>query len=497
MLARERDFFVGLLNLRANRAPEALLDEALKLLVEAIGAKHGYLRLSAETLSDEDEWTAAHGLSEEKLETVKVACSRGIIAEALAARRTLHTASALLDPRFSKFDSVRHHKIEAVLCAPIGNDVPIAVVYLEGAQVAGPFSDRALWLTEMFAKNLSPICENIVAERQLEESESSAHILPYPDLIAYSTLMRDVLSKLALAAPLDVNILFSGPSGTGKSLLAQAVHQNGNRSNGPFVEVNCAALPDNLIENELFGSAPGGHSTAPAKGSEGRVGASENGTLFLDEIGELSLPAQAKLLQLLQSGTYYRLGDPKARSTNVRLLAASNSNLDELVIAGRFREDLLYRLRVLEVEIPPLAHRKADLLPLAKHFFSDACKRHNFDGLSLSPAAVNAIQLADWPGNVRQLAHAIEAGTISAVVTDSEFVEPEHILPMSSPSESMQGSQSLQVQIHEVRSEIVRAALRDTAWNVSEAARRLDIARSYLYKLIQVHGIRRDSDALN
>ena len=497
-LRRERDFFSGLLRLRDQKAPEALLSDALKLLVDAVQAKHGYIELTAELDAKDVRWNAAQGLTPEQLNSVQVACSRGIIGEALATHQTLHTASAFLDPRFSNFDSVRHNKIEAVLCAPIGTGAPIGIVYLEGAHEAGPFGLQALSLTKTFVDNLTPLCERLLAERKVEEPENCANLLPYPGLIAYSNSMRTVLSKLALAAPLDINILFSGPSGSGKSLLALAVHHNCDRSKGPLIEVNCAALPENLIENELFGSAPGGHSAAPAIGSEGRVGASENGTLFLDEIGELSLPAQAKLLQLLQSGTYFRLGDPAPRTANVRVLAASNSDLDDLVKQGRFREDLLYRLQVFKVAVPPLTHRKADLLPLAKHFFAEACARHGFDGLQLSPAATVAIQLADWPGNVRQLAHAIEAGAITAMVTDSEFVEPEHILPEDSPTGSIPKTQcSLQAQMHAIRAQIVNATLHDTDWNVSKTARRLDVARSHLYRLIQIHGIHRDQNELS
>ena len=491
-LTIERDFFLGLLRLQQHESPEDLLPEALRLLVNVIQARHGYMELCDPTFASEAMWFASEGYDEEQIERVRSAISRGIVAEALATGRTLHTASAALDPRFSEFESVRTQQIQAVLCAPIGAKRSLGVVYLEGAEQAGPFDDRDECLVELFARCLTPACERLVFDTRARRAEDVSHLLPFPDLIARSPAMKHVLSKLALAAPLDVSILFTGPSGTGKSMLARAVHANSGLATEPFLEVNCATLPENLIENELFGSAPGGHSTAPRTGSIGRVGAAEGGILFLDEIGELSLPAQAKLLQLLQSKTYYRLGDAESRTAKVRILAASNSDLNEAVRAGRFREDLLYRLRVLEARVPSLRERAADVVPLAHQFLEQACTRHGFEGLAFSPAAVSALNLAEWPGNVRQLAHAVEAGVVNAVVAHAEFVEPSHIFPNAKTDDNeVSVVPSLQAQLHEVRGRVVASMLDETDWNISEAARRLDVARSYLYRLIQAHGIRR------
>jgi len=490
-LSREREFFLGLLRLQQADAPQDLLPEALRLLVDVVEAQQGYIELKDQESDNDNHWHAAQGYDDEELEDVRRFFSRGIIAEALAAGRTIHTASALQDPRFSEFESVRTERIQAVLCAPIGRESALGVVYLGGARDARPFDPHAEWIVDMFARCLTPICERIVADSRLQRSKDLSGLLPFKGLIARSLAMRGVLSKLALAAPLDINILFTGRSGTGKSLLARAVHANSQRAARPFVEVNCAALPEHLIENELFGSGPGGHSTAPRTGYEGRVGAAEGGTLFLDDIGELAPAAQAKLLQLLQSRAYFRLGESKARQADVRILAATNSDLDQAVRDGRFREDLLYRLRVLEVRVPALAERPEDVLPLTRNFLGQACIRHGFSGIELSPASVTAVQLAEWPGNVRQLAHAIEAGAVSAVVLESKFIEPEHLFGTGGSLESKdQEPRSLQSQLHSVRARIVAAALEESDWNISEAARRLDVARSHLYKLIQAHNIR-------
>ncbi len=490
-LSREREFFLGLLRLQQADAPQDLLPEALRLLTDVVQAQQGYIELKDEDSDQDNHWHAAQGYDDDELEDVRRFFSRGIIAEALAVGRTIHTASALQDPRFSEFESVRTQRIQAVLCAPIGYDGTLGVVYLGGSRDARPFDPHAEWIVDLFARCLTPICERIVADARLQQAKDLSGLLPFKGLIARSAAMKHVLSKLALAAPLDINILFTGRSGTGKSLLARAVHANSQRAAKPFVEVNCAALPEHLIENELFGSGPGGHSTAPPAGYEGRVGAAEGGTLFLDDVGELAPTAQAKLLQLLQSRTYFRLGESKPRLADVRILAATNSDLEEAVRDGKFREDLLYRLRVLEVRVPALAERPEDVLPLARHFLGQACVRHGFNGIELSPASVTATQLADWPGNVRQLAHTIEAGAVSAVVSESKFVDPEHLFGTGgSPESSKEQPRSLQNQLHSVRGRIVSAALEESDWNVSEAARRLDVARSHLYKLIRAHNIR-------
>ena len=179
--------------------------------------------------------------------------------------------------------------------------------------------------------------------------------------------MAELLKQVALVSPLQISVLITGPSGSGKTQLARLIHDNSRRAEGPFVELNCGALPGELIENELYGSAPGAHSTA-AKRTEGKVAAAEGGTLFLDEVGELPVRAQASLLQLLQSRSYFPLGSATPRTSNVRILAATNINLAAAVTERRFREDLYYRLNVFPLRVPSLVERPADIPLLAEHF---------------------------------------------------------------------------------------------------------------------------------
>jgi Nif-specific regulatory protein len=255
------------------------------------------------------------------------------------------------------------------------------------------------------------------------------------------------------------------------------------------VELNCAAFPDELIESELFGALPGSHSTARER-RPGKVAAAEKGTLLLDDVGELSAAAQAKLLQLLQSKTYYPLGANEPVRADVRLIAATNADLDVAVADGRFREDLLYRLRVLPVRVPSLAERRVDVAELARHFSAEACERHGLALPELSAPALRAVESAEWPGNVRQLAHAMEAAAIRANGEGARRIERWHVFPESDPS-AEQDAESFQEATRRFQRDHLRAVLDETGWNVTETARRLDLSRSHLYNLINAFGLRR------
>src|SRR3989475_2940558 len=232
-------------------------------------------------------------------------------------------------------------------------------------------------------------------------------------VVGRSAALIAVLRQAALLAPLDVTVLLTGESGTGKSQMARIIHDSGPRAGQPFDDVNCASLPETLVESELFGALPGAHATAPRR-IEGKLAAAEHGTLLLARLGELAPSAQATLLQLLQSRLYYPLGSSKPFRADVRVMAATNSDIERAVAEHRFREDLFYRLQVMPLRVPSLAERREDIPALAAFFCEAAAQRHRFGRLELSSGAIHAAELAEWPGNVRQLAHAIEAAVIRA-----------------------------------------------------------------------------------
>jgi Nif-specific regulatory protein len=310
-------------------------------------------------------------------------------------------------------------------------------------------------------------------------------------VVGRSGALAAVLDQVALVSSLEVSVLLTGDSGTGKSQLARVIHENSPRAPHPFVALNCATLPEGLVESELFGALPGAHSTASRK-IEGKVAAADRGTLFLDEVGDLSAAAQAKVLQLLHAKEYYPLGATRAVHADIRLIAATNVDLERAVAEHRFREDLFYRLHVLPVRVPSLDERRADIPLLAAYFSTDASRRHGLPERPLSPNGLRALESAEWPGNVRQLAHTVEAAVIRAAGEHAAQIEAAHLFPGSRAAapESADGV-TFQEATRRFQAEMLRQALEANGWNVVETARRLDLARSHAYKLISAFGIER------
>ena len=490
----ERDLYLRLLQLGSHGEIKPLLHEALSLIVDTIGARLAYVELNVDgDASRAIRWFAAHGLDESEIERVRSQISSGIIAEALASGRTIITPSALNDPRFAGRASVRVAMIEAVLCAPIEANGPLGVLYLQGHSGAGAFSERDRGTVELFARSLGPLADRLVARerRTIDPTLDVRERIRCNGVIGRSDALAGVLGQIALIAPLDVSVLLTGESGTGKSQIARVIHDNSPRARAPFVELNCGTLPESLIESELFGAMPGSHSTAVRR-MEGKVAAAERGTLFLDEIGELTPAAQAKLLQLLQSRQYYALGSARPEFADVRIITATNVDLAVAVAERRFREDLFYRLQVLPLRMPSLAERREDIRDLAIFFGNAASDRHRMVKLELSSNAIHAIELADWPGNIRQLAHAMEAALIRATGEGTRRIEPHHVFPgILDASHGEPAGLTFQESTRRFQSHLLREALELDNWNVAQVALRLDLARSHLYALIRAFGLKR------
>lgn len=485
---RECELYRRILELDVQQDLEPLLAEALGLIVELTGARLGYLEL----YENERRWSVSQSMSDEEVAGARAVTSRGIIAEALATGQTIVTPSAILDPRFHERRSVQRGQIEAVLCAPVGTDPPTGVLYLQDAG-EGMFSDDDRAMAELFARHLAPLADRLLV-RATTESDPTAPFrarLQLDGVVGRSQALGDLLRQVSLVAPLDVSVLLTGESGTGKSQVARLIHDNSPRSGRPFLEINCAAIPETLIESELFGALPGAHSTATRK-IDGKVAAAEGGTLFLDEVGELSPSAQAKLLQVLQSRSYYPLGGNRAVRADVRIIAATNADLQTAVVDRRFRQDLLYRLEVLPIFVPTLAQRREDIALLAKFFCREACVRHGLAVVELTNGAIRAAEAAEWPGNVRQLAHVIEAGAIRAAGEGAKRIERRHLFPPATEAAAPPEPLTFQEATRRFQAAFVRDALEESSWNVAEVAERLDLARSHVYHLIKAFGLEKD-----
>ena len=487
-LAHERDFYRRLLDLGSEHEIEPLLDQSLALICDVTGARTGYLELYSEDASRPRFWKGYH-CTDQDLETIRASISRGIIARAITEGTTVETASALDDARFADLGSVRQHDIQAVLCAPVGTEPPIGVVYLQGRAKFQPIDrERA----ELFARQLAPLADHLVRRDDFERFDHTADIrgrMRCTEVIGRSRALAHLLQSAATVAPLDVDVLITGPSGSGKSMLARTIANNSPRANGPFVELNCAAIPETLIESELFGAERGAHSTATRK-VQGKVAAAEGGTLFLDEVGELSASAQAKLLQLISAREYHPLGSSSAIRADVRILSATNADLAAKVAKKQFREDLYYRMHVVPLEVPGLEQRRDDIPELVEHFCAEACKRHKLPALAVSRRVLSACREASWPGHTRQLAHAIEAAVIRAHGERATTLQEHHVFPKAQRETE---AQTLSEATKQFQRRFVLETLERNEWNVSETARQLDLARSHLYNLINDFELKRGS----
>lgn len=493
-LAQERDLFASLLELTRERNMAAVLDEALSLVVKATGAVLGHLEVTA--AGDGSTWSCDLGATEADRTLIRDRISRGIVTEAMATGNLINTPSAILDDRFSDRQSVQARQLEAVVCAPIGEPPPIGVLYLQGAKGRGAFEANDLALVKAFTTHVAPILERVIAlDRSVKDADATRQWrekLAADQIVGRSESLARVLEQVSLVANHNVAVLLQGPSGVGKTAIARVIHDSSARKGGAFIELNCAALPDDLAEAELFGAKAGSHSTA-TEDRLGKIAAASGGTLFLDEVAELSLRLQAKLLQVLQSGTYYPLGETEAQRADVRLITATNADLEARAKAKEFREDLFYRLNVLPIVVPPLADRGDDVILLAESLATAFAAQTGATPPRLSPAAKAALRGAEWPGNVRQLSNVVQAGVLRAMGRASPTLDVRDLFPSARAEEeaATAGVQSWQDATRAFQKRYLAEVLGELDWNVSEAARKLELARSTLYELIRVHELKR------
>jgi DNA-binding NtrC family response regulator len=309
----------------------------------------------------------------------------------------------------------------------------------------------------------------------------------YDQIVGTSTKMATQLAVAKQTAPSNVTVLLLGETGTGKEVVARAIHQWSPRRSKPFVAVNCAALPENLLENELFGHERGAF-TGAVKREPGKIEVAEGGTVFLDEIGDMPLPLQAHMLRVLQDQTYYRIGGTQPVRANVRFIAATNRDLLQAVRQGTFREDLFYRLAVITITLPPLRERMDDLPALAQYFLSRSGKLGTQKHCSLSNTGLQMLQQYQWPGNIRELENVL---TRALILCPDKTIEPEH-LSLSAMAETTQPVSQACVPpgpYHEMMEayskKIIEDALRRNGWNQTKASEELGLQRTYLTKLLR------------
>lgn len=333
------------------------------------------------------------------------------------------------------------------------------------------------------------ISESLPNKEKFLSGVDLASPLPLYDIVGISTVWNDIMEKVRRVASLKTTVLILGESGTGKELIARTIHKLSPRYRNPFVAINCAAVPKDLIENEIFGHEKGAF-TGAVEIKQGKFELADKGTLFLDEIGDMSLPLQSKLLRVLQESEFQRVGGTKNITVNVRVIAASNKDLQKEAEKGNFREDLFYRINVFPIYIPPLRERRDDVLPLAKHFLSFFSRNMNKEAITFTPEAEKILYNNEWKGNVRELRNVIERAII---LCDGSFILPEHICIEEKTKASIDWSAPLQDVVESTLKSVeiskIKNALNQSKGNKTKAAQLLKVSYKTLLTKIKEYNI--------
>ncbi|MHC4418767.1 MAG: sigma-54-dependent transcriptional regulator [Planctomycetota bacterium] len=347
-----------------------------------------------------------------------------------------------------------------------------------------PIVDDQLRLTIQRAiKQQSIMSENLRLRLRLEQKYSLENI------ISHDYKMAKIFELVEAVADTNTTILMTGPSGTGKSILARAIHHRSTRAGKPFVEVSCGALPETLLESELFGHTRGAF-TGAINDKEGKFRAADTGTIFLDEVANASPGLQVKLLRVLEDMQFEPVGSNKTQTVDTRILLASNKDLNEEVKQGRFREDLYYRINVVTIDLPALQERTGDIELLAKHFLEIYCAQHNKTRLGITDEAFEYLERYSWPGNVRELENAIERAVL---LSKDKFIAPDDLPNPIKQAQSRQQDRSRPMSLKEALAEpekdLIRHALEANNWNRQETAKALQINRTTLFKKMKQYGL--------
>ncbi len=425
---------------------DKLLDELLDALLGVTHAEKGFVVLLE---NGETEIKSARNLARASIEDAVARVSDSIVQKVARTRKPLVVADALHDQEWSSSSSVVNLKLCSVMCAPLTvRGEVFGVIYLGNDSVVSLFDEEDLEVLTVFAGQASLLAQNAMLLEGLRRENlalrDAAAARRYGDLVGAGAAMREVFRRVEKVAATDVSVLVTGETGTGKDMVAREIHRRSPRGSGPFVAVNCGAIPETLLESELFGHVKGAFTGAVAT-RPGRFQAAHGGTLFLDEIGDMPLQLQVKLLRALQDREITKVGDTRPEPVDIRVVAATHRLLEDEIERGRFREDLYYRLNVVSIRLPPLRDRRDDILVLAKYFLQLYAREFDSRVSSFAPAAVVAMKKYGWPGNIRELENRVKKAVVLAdgpLVTGEDLdLRPESlepILPLAQAKEEFQ-----------------------------------------------------------
>jgi transcriptional regulator with GAF, ATPase, and Fis domain len=404
---------------------EMLLESLMDEVIDITRADKGFLILME---SNQLRVKVARNLSRENIEDAVERVSDSIVAKVVRTGKPLIISDALDDPEFNSSESVVNLKLLSVMCAPLMFKGEIfGLLYLGNDRLVNRFEQKSLDTLTIFASQASLLLQNamLVSELKLDNVELKKKLedQQYGDIIGSAQAMRDVFKRIDKIAPTDISVLITGETGTGKELIAREIHRRSPRVKGPFVTINCGAIPENLLESELFGHVKGAFTGAVAT-KPGKFQAAIGGTLFLDEIGEMPLQLQVKLLRALQEKIVYKVGENRGEAVDIRVVCATNKVLDEEVKKNTFREDLYFRINVVTLKLPPLRERGDDIAVIAKFFLSKYAREFNAKAKGFTPSCTVAMKKYGWPGNIRELENRLKK---AVVLADKPLLTPEDL----------------------------------------------------------------------
>jgi len=437
---------------------DELLEAMLDTVIEITGAEKGLILLIEEGGEDGSKPVirASRNVRRETITDPSGHISDSIVQQVIATMRPVIVSDALSDAQFGTSESVVALQLSSVMCAPlVAQGHVTGVLYVGNDRVKGLFERSQLDVLTIFAAQASLILQNamLLTALRADKEKLSEELKDkrFGDIIGVCASMQEVFRKLQKVASTDISVLITGETGTGKELIAREIHRRSHRINGPFVVINCGAIPENLIESELFGHVKGAFTGAVGS-RPGKFQVADRGTLFLDEIGELPLNLQVKLLRALQERVVYRVGDSKPEKVDIRVVAATNRVLEEEIKANRFREDLYYRLNVVNIFLPPLRERGDDVIIIAKALLSKFATEMESKVQGFTPQSLSAIKKFNWPGNIRQLENKLKK---ALVLCDRNLLTPEDldlglqaenpILPLEKAKEDFQRKYVLEI----------------------------------------------------
>ncbi|MCA9673792.1 MAG: sigma 54-interacting transcriptional regulator [Myxococcales bacterium] len=400
-----------------------LLDALMDSVIEITNADKGFLILmDGDTL----DVKVARNLKRENIADAVSQLSDSIVAKVVKSRRPVIISDAMHDAEFAGSKSVMQLKLTSVICAPLlDRGRLLGLIYVGNDSIVDLFQEDNLRVLTVFSAQASLIVANALLLDELRVDNRKLHErleqYRFGEIVGTSPPMQAVFRKVEKIAPTDISVLITGETGTGKELIAREIHVRSPRAAKPFITINCGAIPENLLESELFGHVKGSFTGAVAN-KVGKFQAADGGTLFLDEIGELAMELQVKLLRAIQEKVVIRVGDTRPETVDIRILAATNRDLEKEIAVANFREDLYYRLNVVNLHLPPLRDRGEDVLVIARYLLSRYAREFDAKVKGFSPNATVAIRKYNWPGNIRELENRIKK---AVVLAESTVIGPD------------------------------------------------------------------------